>query len=219
MTGLRVLLADDHGLVRAGLRSLLEALGNEVVAEASDGVEALRLIGKLHPAVALMDVSMPGMNGLEAASRATKHHPQTRVLMLSMHTDTEYIRQALVAGAAGYMLKSAGSTELEMALTTVASGDVWLSPVISRPVITELLRAPRSTEGGSRPSERLSPRQREVLQLVAEGHSTKEIAHRLQISAKTVDSHRAQIMERLELHGVASLVHYAFRTGLVRPEI
>jgi DNA-binding NarL/FixJ family response regulator len=218
LSGLRILIADDHGLVRAGIRSLFESLGVEVVAEAGDGVEALRLIAQLHPAVVLMDVSMPGMNGLEAARRVARQHPHTRVLMLSMHADGEYVRQALVAGAAGYLLKSAERGELEMALTAVARGDMWLSPAVSRLVIAQLLRVPHALESGSGSIEQLTPRQREVLQLVVEGHSTKKIAQRLQISMKTVETHRAQIMERLDIHNVASLVHYAIRAGLLRPE-
>jgi DNA-binding NarL/FixJ family response regulator len=216
---LRILLADDHGLVRAGMRSLLERLGVEVVAETGDGTGALRLIGQLRPAIALMDVSMPGMNGLEAARRAVKGYPRTRILMLSIHADTEYVRQALVAGAAGYLLKSAEPDELEMALKAVAGGDLWLGPTTSRSVIGQLLRIPRALESGAGSIEPLTPRQREVLQLVAEGHATKTIARRLQISVKTVETHRAQIMDRLNIHNVASLVHYAIRTGIIRLEI
>lgn len=217
MSALRLLIADDHGLVRAGIRSLLEGLGHEVVGEAGDGTEALRLIATLLPDVALMDISMPGMNGLEATRRAAKHSRKTRFLMLSMHTDAEYVRHALVAGAAGYLLKSAERAELEMALASVARGEIWLSSLISRPVLVELLRVQGPADVAAR-TERLTTRQREILQLVAEGRSTKEIAERLQISAKTVESHRAHIMERLGAHNVATLVRYAIRTGLLLPE-
>jgi len=217
VSALRLLIADDHGLVRAGIRSLLEGLGHEVVGEAGDGTEALRLIATLLPDVALMDISMPGMNGLEATRRAAKHSRKTRFLMLSMHTDAEYVRHALVAGAAGYLLKSAERAELEMALASVARGEIWLSSLISRPVLVELLRVQGPADVAAR-TERLTTRQREILQLVAEGRSTKEIAERLQISAKTVESHRAHIMERLGAHNVATLVRYAIRTGLLLPE-
>jgi DNA-binding NarL/FixJ family response regulator len=217
LNGLRIVLVDDHRLVRAGLRALVESLGVEVVAEAGDGVEALQLIGQFHPAVALMDISMPGLNGLEAARRVVKEHPSTRVVILSMHADSEYVHQALLAGAAGYLLKTAERAELEMALRSVARGEVWLSPAIGRTVIGQLSRAPHAFERSADSIEQLTPRQREVLQLVAEGHSTKKIAQRLQLSVKTVETHRAQIMNRLDIHTVAGLVLYALRVGVIRP--
>jgi DNA-binding NarL/FixJ family response regulator len=218
LDGLRLVLVDDHALVRAGMRALLVSLGAEVVAEAGDGVAALQVIGRLRPALVLLDVSMPGMSGLETARRIAKQHPRTRIVMLSMYGDSEYVRQAFVAGAVGYLLKSAERSELEMALTAVARGDVWLSPAISRSVLTQLLRGQVPPDPGASSIEHLTPRQREVLQLVVEGHSTKRIAQRLRISVKTVESHRAGIMERLDIHGVASLVRFAIRAGIVRLE-
>jgi DNA-binding NarL/FixJ family response regulator len=213
---IRILLADDHALVRAGLRALIrEMRGMEVVGEAEDGDEALRLIAELHPDVALVDISMPNLNGLEVATRASSNHPRTRVVMLSMHAFEEYVHRALVAGAAGYLLKNADKGELEQALRCVARGQSWLSPSISKSVVDALVRGDKPVGG---PFEILSPRQREILQLIAEGRSTKEIAQHLDLSVKTVEAHRTELMERLGIHGVAGLVRYAIRTGLVQVE-
>jgi DNA-binding NarL/FixJ family response regulator len=212
---LRVLIADDHSLVRAGIRSLLESLdGVQVVGEAADGSEALRLIGEQAPDLALLDISMPGLNGLEATARATKEHPQTRVIVLSMHADDEYVYRAFRAGAIGYLLKNADRGELELAVRAAARGEAWLSPAISRKVIAAFADG-RWTKD---PVEVLTPRQREILQLVAEGHSTKDIAYRLNLSVKTVESHRGQLMDRLGIHDVSGLVRYAIRLGIVRAE-
>ncbi len=213
---IRILLADDHALVRAGLRALIKEMqGIEVVAEAEDGSEAIRLIGELHPDVALVDISMPRLNGLEVAARASADYPRTRVVMLSMHAFEEYVHRALVAGAAGYLLKNADKGELEQALRCVARGQNWLSPSISKSVVNALVRGEKPAGG---PFEILSPRQREILQLIAEGRSTKEIAAHLDLSIKTVETHRTELMERLGIHGVAGLVRYAIRTGIVRVE-
>jgi DNA-binding NarL/FixJ family response regulator len=214
---LRTLLADDHALVRAGLRALLEEMADvEVVAEAADGHEALRLIGELKPDVCFLDISMPGLNGLETAARVAREHPRTRVIILSMHVDDEYVRRALMAGAAGYLLKNSDRSELEMALRAVARGESWLTPEVSTRVVAAYARGEIPAESG--PFELLTGRQREVLQLIAEGLSTKEIAARLNLSVKTVETHRAELMERLDIHGVAGLVRYAMRVGIVHPE-
>jgi DNA-binding NarL/FixJ family response regulator len=206
----RVLLAEDHALVRAGLRALLDTLPNiEVVGEAEHGGEALKLIAQLHPDVVLMDLSMPILNGIEATRRAMKLKPRPRILVLSMHDETEYVREALTAGASGYLLKNARCGELELALAAVIRGEVWISPAIARTIVDDLARS------GSAQHEELTPRQREILQLVAEGHTTKQIARRLHIGVKTVDAHRAQLMERLDIHNVAGLVRYAIRTGVI----
>jgi DNA-binding NarL/FixJ family response regulator len=207
-----VLLADDHALVRSGIRSLLDGVaGIEVVGEAGDGHDALRLAAALRPDVLLLDIKLPSLNGLEVADRLAREQPGVKVVMLSMHDNEEYVLHALRAGAAGYLLKDATVPELEMAIRSVARGETYLSPPVSKHLVGEYLR--RATGDGV--PELLTPRQREVLQLVAEGHSTKEIAARLTLSVKTVETHRAQLMERLDIHDVAGLVRYALRVGLV----
>ena len=217
MSALRLLLADDHTLVRAGMLALLnEVPGVAVVAETGDGREALRLIRERKPDIALLDISMPGLNGLEVAARVAQEHPATRVIIVSMHGDDESVRRALLAGAAGYLLKNSDRRELELALSTVARGDTWLSPTLTKRVVAAFTQGPRSTGDG--PFEVLTPRQREVLQLVAEGHSNKEIASRLNVALKTVETHRTELMERLGIHGVAGLVRYAIQVGLVHPD-
>jgi len=223
MSKIRVLLADDHVLVRAGIRALLQNLADiEVVGEADDGREALRLIGELRPNVGLMDIAMPGLNGLEAATRAAQEFPEARVIMLSMHASEEYVLQALRAGAAGYLLKGARLPELELAVMSVARGETYLSPAVSKHVVSGYVQSVGELSGRSeaepRSTERLTPRQREILQLVAEGVTTKEIAQKLSISVKTVEMHRAQLMDRLGIHDVAGLVRYAIRIGMITSE-
>ena len=212
---LRVLLADDHALVRAGLRKLLESLpGVEVIAETGDGRNAVSLVASGNPDLALLDIAMPGLNGLEAAARIVAEHPHTRVLLLSMHGSEEHVLQALRAGASGYLLKDAALTELELAIEAVRHGETYLSPAISRHVGEYVRRTGAETTG----REGLTLRQREILQLIAEGNSTKKIATLLGVSVKTVETHRAQLMEKLDIHEVAGLVRYAIRIGLVSPE-
>jgi DNA-binding NarL/FixJ family response regulator len=216
MNATRLLLADDHALVRAGIRSLLEKMtGVEVVAEASDGREALELIKKKLPNLVLMDIAMPGLNGLEALARTTKEFTTMKVIILSMHANEEYALQALRAGACGYLLKDGAVAELELALRVVARGETYLSPRISKRVIDGYLER---LGNQSAPGGLLTARQREILQLIAEGQSTKEIAFLLGVSVKTVEAHRAQLMLRLGIHDVAGLVRYAMRVGLVPPE-
>lgn len=216
MSLVRVLLAEDHALVRAGFRSLLQSLpGMQVVAEAGDGREALRLIKESQPDVVLMDISMPGLNGLEATAQVAREFPSVRVIVLSMHVNEEYVLQALRAGAAGYLLKDSDAAELKLAVTAVARGETYLSPPVSKHIIADYMRLV-----GSGPSsfERLTPRQREVLQLIAEGHTTKEIAQILSVSVKTAATHRTELMERLDIHDIAGLVRYAIRMRLVSPD-
>jgi len=215
MTPLRVLLVDDHALVRAGMRSLLQDLPDvEVVAEAGDGAEALAAAERERPDVVLMDIAMKGMNGLEAAARLRERLPGVKVIILSMHTSEEYVLLALRAGAAAYLIKDSATSELELALKCVMRGETYLSPAISRQVVDGYVQR----VGASAGPEPLTPRQREVLKRIAEGRSTKEIAFELSLSVKTVETHRAQIMERLGIRDVAGLVRYAMRAGLIPPE-
>jgi DNA-binding NarL/FixJ family response regulator len=212
---IRVILADDHSLVRAGIRSLLGAMADvQVIGEASSGEEALELAAREHPDVVLMDIAMRGITGLEAAARMREAHPGVRVLILSMHSGEEYVLQALRAGAAGYLLKDAATGELELALRSVMRGESWLSPAVSRQVVEGYVQR----AGADATPDVLTARQREVLRLVAGGKSTKEIAFFLNLSVKTVETHRAQIMERLGIRDVPGLVRYALRTGLVPPD-
>ncbi|OGT83671.1 MAG: DNA-binding response regulator [Gammaproteobacteria bacterium RIFCSPLOWO2_02_FULL_61_13] len=213
MSGIRVLLADDHALVRSGIRLVLQTFaGVQVVAEAENGRTALDLVEKLHPDVALLDISMPELNGMDTAARIRSRYPQTLVVILSVHAGEEYVTQALRAGASGYLLKDATPAEFEFALRAVARGETYLSPRVSGAVVEKYLRSGESAVG---PLEALTQRQREILQLIAEGKSTKEIAARLDVSIKTVETHRALLMERLGIRDIAGLVRFAVRTGLV----
>jgi DNA-binding NarL/FixJ family response regulator len=216
---MRVLLADDHTLVRAGVRALLETIpGVEIVGEVGDGQQALALILETRPDVALVDVSMPGLNGLELAARVAREAPQTRVALLTMHGTPAHVAQALRAGVKGYVLKDAAADELPVLLRAVMRGETYLSPAISRHVVDGFLGSASAPDAPKRAPDGLTPRQREILQLVAEGKSTKDVAQLLNLSVKTVEAHRGQIMERLEIHDLAGLVRYAIRTGLVSPE-
>jgi DNA-binding NarL/FixJ family response regulator len=217
MNPIRVLLVDDHSLVRAGIRSLLEKIpGVEVVGEASNGRKALELAKSESPSLVLMDIAMADLGGLETLPRIIKRLPGVRVVILSAHANEEYVIRALRSGAAGYMLKDAATVELELAINSVAQGKTYLSPSISRTVIDSYLER---VGGEAGPLEQLTPRQREILQLIAEGKNTKEIAYLLGISVKTVETHRLQLMARLDIHDVPGLVRYAIRSGLVSPDI
>jgi DNA-binding NarL/FixJ family response regulator len=212
---MRIVLADDHTLFRAGIRALLaDITGGEVVAEASDGYEALRLIELHRPDVAVLDIAMTGLNGLEVTAQVVAEYPEVHVIILSMHALEEYVLQALRAGAVGYLLKDADTVELGLAFKAVMRGEIYLSPAVSRHVVTRYVQQAGATADEQ---EHLSLRQRETLQLIAEGHTTQDIAYRLGISVKTVEKHRAQLMERLGIHDVAGLVRYAIRAGLVAP--
>lgn len=213
MNPVRVVLADDHTLVRAGLRRLLEIIPNiEVVGEVDDGLALLTLVDRAQPHLVLMDISMPGLNGIEATGRMLKSWPNIRVLILSMHQNEEYVRQALRYGAAGYLLKDAAPIELGLAIDALMRGETYLSPAVSKGVVNDYVHRLR---GDDQENKVLTSRQREVLQLVAEGHSTKEIARRLDLSVKTVDTHRSQLMKQLDIHEVAGLVRYAMRMGYI----
>lgn len=216
MKPIRILLAEDHGLVRAGIRSLLQGLsGILVVGEAADGLQAVELISSLRPDVVLMDISMPGLNGLEASIRISRSHPQVRIIILSMHAGKEYVLAAMRAGASGYLLKDAGTEELEMAVKSVGRGEIFLSPGVSRHLVDDYLTRSQLSEA---PLDRLTSRQREILQLIAEGLTTKDIARRLDLSIKTIETHRTQLMDRLDIHELAGLVRYAVRSGIVSDE-
>jgi DNA-binding NarL/FixJ family response regulator len=213
MNPIRILLADDHALVRAGIRTLLEKIPNvEVVGEASTGRQALEMVKTRLPNLVFMDIAMAELGGLEALPRITKDFPGVRVIILSAHANEEYVIRALRSGATGYMLKDAATAELELAITSVSEGKTYLNPSISRPVIDSYLER---VGGPLSPLEQLTPRQREILQLIAEGKNTKDIASKLDISVKTIESHRLQLMERLNIHDIPGLVRYAIRSGLV----
>jgi DNA-binding NarL/FixJ family response regulator len=212
----QVLLADDHVLVRAGIRTLLEKIPNvKVVAEAASGREALEMVKTKLPDLVLMDIAMANLNGLEALSRIAKDFPEVKVMILSAHANEEYVIRALRGGAAGYMLKDSATAELELAVSSVREGKTYLSPSISRTAIDNYLERMGDVVS---PLEQLTSRQREILQLIGEGKNTKEIASNLEISVKTVESHRLQLMERLRIHDVPGLVRFAIRTGLVSAE-
>ena len=213
ISAIRVVLAEDHAMVRAGMTRLLQDIpGVEVVAVAVDGREAVELVAQHRPDIALLDITMPGLSGLNALSRIRADQPEVRVIMLSMHDNEEYVGHALKAGAAGYLLKGSSFAELELALRSVMSGGSYLTPAVSRHVIRDFTqRSPR--EPGV--YERLTPRQSEIVQLIAEGHRNAEIGAILGVSEKTIETHRMQLMARLDIHDVTGLVRYAIRMGLV----
>jgi DNA-binding NarL/FixJ family response regulator len=214
---LTLILADDHALVRAGIRTLLEKLeGVQIVAEAGDGRQTLALVEQHLPNVVLMDISMPGLNGLDTTTKMVRDHPKTKVLILSMHTSEEYVLLALRAGASGYLLKDAATIELGVALAAVRRGETYLSPTISKEVLARHRRQSHDPKTDS--IKALTPRMREIVQLIAEGRSTKEIAFLLNLSVKTIETHRMHLMARLDLHDVAGVVRYALRTGLISAE-
>jgi DNA-binding NarL/FixJ family response regulator len=220
MKPIKVILVDDHSLVRAGIRSLIQNIsGVEVIAEANNGRDAIRLIDELIPDLVLLDIAMPELNGLEVISRISKDNLITRVIILSMHTNEEYVVQALKAGAAGYLLKDSAPNELEIAVNAVMRGETYLSPAISKHVVDNYLRrisdVSPEKEKGPDIFKQLTSRQREILQLIAEGNSTKEIANKLNVSIKTVETHRMQLMDRIGIHDVAGLVRYAIRMGII----
>jgi DNA-binding NarL/FixJ family response regulator len=215
MSTIRVLLAEDHALVRAGIRMLLEKLeGVEVVGEVRDGAAAVEAVENTTPDIVLMDIAMPGLNGLDATARVKKACPGTRVIMLSMYTTEAYLQQALKVGAAGYLLKDAERSELELAIRTVMRGDTYLTPAVAKFAV-DAFRYQTEAEAG--PLRKLTPRQREILQLIAEGRTTKDIARRLNLSVRTVETHRAELMARLDIHDVPGLVRLAVRSGLINP--
>jgi DNA-binding NarL/FixJ family response regulator len=213
---IKVLLADDHAIVREGVRLCLEGMGDiDVVGEAEDGHQAVRLVGQLAPDVAVLDVTMPRLNGIEALRQIRRDHPRTRVVMLSMHDNEAYVTQALQAGASGYVLKRTAATELAAAIRAAHTGDVYLHPGVAKRVVADYLQRLGPDDATPVPHDRLTPREREVLQLAAEGLTTREIAEQLVVSTKTAEHHRASAMAKLNLHSQTELVKYAIRTGLI----
>jgi DNA-binding NarL/FixJ family response regulator len=214
---LRVLLADDHPIVRAGIRAILDDLPNVVVVgEAVNGRQAVELVGELKADLVIMDISMPGLNGLEATSRITREFPKVKVVILSRHQTELYYWQALRNGAVGYVLKQAALTELGTAVAKVSAGEVYLSSQINRRMLQKLPL--HQSAFRKHPSEELSERQREILQLIAEGETTKGIALQLKVSPKTVEYHRAQLMERLNIFDIPGLVRFALKNGFISEE-
>ncbi len=213
MEPVRLLLADDHPLFRAGIRVLIEQIpGFQVVAEAENGDQVLEETLKCKPDIILMDISMPGTNGLEMTVNVLRSFPNVRVIILSMHAEKEYVLQAFQAGAKGYLLKGARPPELELAISAVARGGVYISPGASQHVVTTAVRYAQESDL----LKTLSPRQREVLYYIARGEGRQTIALKLGLSAKTVDAYRAQLMRKLDIHDVASLVRYALKAGVLQ---
>ena len=207
---IRILLADDHLVVREGLRSLLEAARFKVVGEARDGREALKLARMLEPEVTVMDIGMPGLNGVDACRELLREVPEMRIIVLTVHGEDAYVVEALRSGARGYVLKTQAGSDLVRAIGEVTQGRIYLSPSVSSAVVQAFLA------GSTTPADPLTPREREVLQLVAEGRSTKEVAGILGVSVKTAETHRTRLMTKLDIHHTAGLVHYAIRRGLIR---
>ena len=208
---LTILLADDHNIVRQGIRAILERESFEVVAEATDGRDAVAQAEKKRPDVAILDIAMPLLNGVDAAREIMRASPGTRTILLTIHEENQYVVEALRAGVTGYIVKTKAAEDLVKAIREVSRGAVYLSPGISREAVMSYL------EGEDADGDRLSPREREVLQLVAEGKTTKEVATVLGISVKTAESHRTRIMEKLDIHETATLVRYAIRRGVIQP--
>ncbi len=214
MNRIRVLLADDHTILRDGIRALLvDQADIEVIGEAEDGLSTVKMVGKLKPDVVIMDIAMPLLNGLEATRQIQRDYPQVKVLILTMHDNEEYIRQVLAAGALGYVLKDAAAHDLLGAIRAVHRGEAVLSPAITRLVIEDYLRwgdiRPADTSNG------LTPREREILQLIAEGYTNKEIAEILSLSVKTIQSHRSNLMGKLDLHDRGELIKYAIQKKII----
>jgi DNA-binding NarL/FixJ family response regulator len=205
---IRILLADDHLLVRQGLRVLLEQAGMAVVGEAADGLETLRLAHTHHLEVAVLDIAMPHLNGLETARRLRETVPQTKIILLTMHSEAPYVLEALHAGVVGYVVKTQAATDLVQAIHTVVQGAIYLSPQVTNAVVQAYLA------GATLPADPLTSREREIVQRIAEGQTTKEIAAVLGLSVKTVESHRINLMRKLDIHETATLVRYAIRWGL-----
>jgi DNA-binding NarL/FixJ family response regulator len=220
MDNIKVLLAEDHTIVRKGLRSLLEKeIGIEVVGEAEDGREAVRKAEKLQPDVVMMDIAMPGLNGLEATRQIKKRFPEMKIIILTVHANEEYVLQTLRAGASGYLVKKAAPADLIEAIQAVYKGDSFLSPSISKTVIDEYIRQAETKSERDIIYGKLTNREREVFQLIIEGHKNREIADLLYVSIKTVETHKAHIMDKLNVHSTAKLIRYAMDKDLIIKDI
>ena len=216
LAAVRIVLVDDHRLVRAGIRALLQQVGGvEVIGEADDGRDGVEVAERLRPDVVFMDISMKGLNGIDATAQLRRRNAEIKIIMLSMHAAEEQVARSLQAGANGYVLKEGAVEELEIAMEAVLRGELYVSPAVSRGIVDRLLR---TAPGTPSPLSLLTPRQKEILQLIAEGRSTKEIAHRLGLSVKTVETHRAQLMQRIGIRDVPGLVRYALRSGLIQAD-
>ena len=216
MGQIRILLADDHTIIRSGLRLLLGQQPDfAVVAEASDGREAVELVSKHHPEIAILDIGMPQLNGIEATQQIVSSEPRTQVVILSMHSDEGYVLRALKAGARAYILKNSAEADLIRAVRTVADGKSFFSPVISKMLLEDYVRQIRENHVEDS-YDLLTPREKEILQLLAEGRTNKEVANILQLSVYTVDTHRGNILQKLNLHGVPELILYAVRKGIIQ---
>jgi two-component system response regulator NreC len=213
---IRILLADDHTIIRSGLRLLLEQQADfKVVAEASDGRQAVELVSKHHPEIAVLDIGMPQLNGIEATQQIVSLEPRTHVVILSMHSDEGYVLRALKAGAQAYILKNSAEADLIRAVRTVSEGKSFFSPVISKMLLEDYVRQIRDKQVEDS-YDLLTPREREVLQLLAEGRTNKEVANILKLSIYTVETHRGNILEKLHLHGIPELILYAVRKGIIQ---
>ena len=206
-----ILLAEDEMIVRQGVKALLERAGFQVVAEASDGHEAVRLAGTMHPDIAILDLAMPNLNGLSAAQEMRHVSPQTRTILLTAHKEEHQVLEAFQAGVKGYVLKTQATADLLQAIREVSRGHTYLSPGVSHMVVDAYLG------GREHPQDPLTPREKQVLQLIAEGKTTKEVAQLLGVKVKTAEFHRTRLMEKLDVHETASLVRYAIRKGLIQP--
>lgn len=213
---IKIMIADDHTIVRQGMRKLLETYPElQIVGESQDGDETIELVKKLLPEIIIMDISMPGLNGLEATREIKKRSPEIKILILTMHAEKEYIFKILQSGASGYLLKGSAIDELVTAIHAVDRGESYLSPPISKSIIEDYVGGRQKSRGSVTRSQPLTTREREVLQLIAEGHTSKSIATQLSLSSKTIETHRSHIMQKLNIHNAAGLIRYAIQRGWV----